>query len=108
MKPAFQSFSGSYDEFDWHETKRITTLEARRIDFADVARYFFGRSPFFRRRSDHADEVRWQAVGPFRDSDTIISVVYTERKDGHLCWIISARKASPKEQREYDAAIQAQ
>ena len=37
----------------------------RGIDFADVARFFFARSPFFRRKVVRDEEARWQAFGPF-------------------------------------------
>ena len=80
-------------------------MEERGIDFADVARYFFGRVPFFRRRSDRPGEERWQAIGYLRDRDKLFSVVYTERNGGALCWIISARRASDKESEEYHAAL---
>lgn len=107
MKGRFEEFEGSYPEYDWDENKRARCIAERGIDFADVARYFFARSPFFRRRSDQNGEERWQAIGYMRDREKLFSVVYTERNDGALCWIISVRRASGKETEEYNAALSA-
>lgn len=110
MNSRIEEYDQSYEEFDWDEAKRLWTIEARGIDFADVARFFFGRVPFFRRRADREGEARWQAFGPPWDEEAgieLLSVVYTERKNGSLCWIISVRAASPKEREEYYAALQA-
>ncbi|HEV2149260.1 MAG TPA: BrnT family toxin [Longimicrobiaceae bacterium] len=110
MNPGLQEFSGSYEAFDWDEAKRLRTLEERGIDFADVARFFFGRVPFYRRRADRQGEERWQAFGPPWDKEAgieLLSVVYTERDDGSLCWIVSARAASAKERENYHAELQA-
>lgn len=109
MSPGLEAFGGSYEEFDWDEPKRLSTLEERSIDFVDVARFFFGRVPFFRRRSDAEGEERWQAFGPMWATEErieLLSVVYTERNNGSQCRIISVRAASPEEREEYYAAIQ--
>jgi uncharacterized DUF497 family protein len=110
MKGPLEEFDGSYEEFDWNPAKREWTIRERGIDFADLILLFFGRVPMFRRRSDHLTdqgtlEERWQAIGPFRDI-ALISVVYTERNKGSLCWIISARATDPEEEEVYNHAIQ--
>jgi uncharacterized protein len=98
-------FAGDYDEFDWDEAKRERTLRERGIDFADVARLFFGRKPYFRRREERGGETRWQAFGYLGSGGTLLSVVYTEREDGALCRLISVRTAHRKEREEYDATV---
>jgi uncharacterized DUF497 family protein len=105
-KNAIEEFAGSYGEFEWDDPKRLRTLEERGIDFADVARVFFARSPFFRRMVVRNGDVRWQAFGPFGEPERIISVVYTERDQGAVCRIISVRAANGRERKEYHAAIQ--
>lgn len=105
-KNALEEFPGFYEEFEWHEPKRLRTLEERGIDFADVARLFFAHSPFFRRMVVRDGETRWQAFGPFGHPDRLISVVYTEREGGVVCRIISVRAANDRERKEYHAAIQ--
>ena len=104
-KSAIEEFSGSYEEFEWDDPKRLRTLDERGIDFADVARLFFARSPFFRRRVVRDGEVRWQAFGLFGDPERLVSVVYTEREHGAVCRIISVRAANGRERKEYHAAI---
>ncbi|HEU4881904.1 MAG TPA: BrnT family toxin, partial [Longimicrobium sp.] len=79
-KNPIEEFSGSYGKFDWDDAKRLRTLDERGIDFADVARFFFARSPFFRRMVVRDGETRWQAFGPFGDPERLVSVVYTERE----------------------------
>lgn len=106
-KNPIREFSGSYEEFDWDDAKRLRTLDERGIDFADVARFFFGRTPFFRRTEERDGEIRWQAFGPFGDPARLLSVVYTERDHGVVCRIISVRVASDNERKEYHAAVQA-
>ena len=106
-KNPIEEFCGSYEAFDWNDAKRLRTLEERGIDFADVARLFFARSPFFRRMVVRDDEIRWQAFGPFGDPERLVSVVYTEREHGTVCRIISVRVASDSERKEYHAAVQA-
>lgn len=106
-KNRIEEFSGSYEEFDWDDEKRLRTLDERGIDFADVARLFFGRLAFFRRMVVRDGETRWQAFGPFGDPERLISVVYTERDHGVVCRIISVRAASDNERKEYHAAVQA-
>jgi uncharacterized DUF497 family protein len=106
-KNPMEEFCGSYTEFDWDEAKRAGTFEERGIDFADVALYFFGRGPFFRRMVVRDGETRWQAFGQFGDPRRLVSVVYTERDQGVVCRIISVRTASDNERKEYHAAVQA-
>lgn len=101
-----ERFEGAYDEFDWDEEKRARTISERGIDFADVARMFFGGAAFFRRREDHQGERRWQAFGHLGTGGPLISVVYTERMAGRLCRLISVRAAHRSEREEYHAAVQ--
>jgi uncharacterized DUF497 family protein len=99
-------FDDRYPEFEWDEQKRAETLEARGIDFADVARHFFGSGLLLRRRADRRGELRWQALGPFRGQRRLLSVVYTERDEGSTCRIISVRAARDDEEEAYYGEIQ--
>lgn len=105
MSDALEEFRGAYLEFDWDERKRAVTLEERGIDFAYVARYFFGRVPFFRLPTGRNGQPRWQALGQFVGVE-LLSVVYEELENGTVCRIISVRAASLKERANYYAAIQ--
>lgn len=109
MKGPLEEFEGAYEAIDWDENKRRANIEKHRIDFIDVVRFFFTGSRGYRRSDNREDEFgieeRWQAFGPFPELE-LLSVVYTEREEGSLCWMISARPAHWKE-RELYYAIQA-
>lgn len=105
----FEQFSGEYEEFDWDDAKRLWTIAERGIDFADVALFFFGKTPFFRRRQLEEGQERWQAFGYLHgDPERLISVVYMEQDEGRVCRLISVRAAHPTERKDYHAAIQAE
>ena len=85
--------------FEWDERKRRTTLAERGINLLDVQRMFRGR---VEEREDiryDYGERRFIAVGEL-DGD-IISVVYTWR--GNRRRLISARRATRRERKEYQA-----
>ena len=85
--------------FGWNEHKRRSNLRVHRIDFSDVTGIFDGYT--FIRRSDRDDETRYEVFGIVNGRE--IAVVCT--LDNARCWIISARRASRKEQQEYHNRI---
>lgn len=90
--------------FDWDDDKREKNLRERKLDFIDAARVW--DDPFRQERLDQRHvygERRIQTIG--KVAFGILLVVYTERRNqnGHeIIRIISARKASRKERREYE------
>ncbi len=91
--------------FDWDDDKREKTLIERKIDFIDAARVW--DDPQRQERVDlrhNYGEKRIQTIG--KVSFGILLVVYTERVNENgqdVNRIISARKASQKERKEYEA-----
>ena len=86
-------------EFDWDPPKHDRNLRERGFGF-DIAALIF-ETPvleFPDIRRDYG-EIRIKALGLVRG--VLLSVVYTDRKDAR--WIISARRASRKERRLWDA-----
>jgi hypothetical protein len=83
-------------EFERWEAKRLTVLNARRLDFLDGCRMFDGR-PICTASSPHGGEERWVSVGEL-DSE-MIAVVWTRR--GSAIRIITMRKARDEEKRRY-------
>jgi uncharacterized DUF497 family protein len=81
--------------FGWHKAKRTKNLRVHGIDFADVKGIFDG--PFFIRRSDRHDEIRYQVFGLVEGRE--IAIAWAFRDD--VCWIISARRARKDERRKY-------
>lgn len=89
--------------FDWDPDKNERNIRERGLPFAYAARIFDG--PTIERDDTRRDysEIRIVALGAI-DARAYV-VVYTDRRDaeGPLRWIISARKANPKEQGRYRA-----
>jgi uncharacterized DUF497 family protein len=88
------------DDFDWHENKRLWTLEERGLDFERVSEIFDGF--VLEWESPRYGEERTAAVG--RIGDDYVTVVYTWR--GGKRRIISARPARRKERQNYERARQ--
>jgi uncharacterized DUF497 family protein len=70
-------------------------LHDHKIDFADVKGIFDG--PFFIRRSDRHDEIRYQVFGIVEGREIAVACAFR----GEVCWIISARRARKDERRKY-------
>jgi uncharacterized DUF497 family protein len=86
-------------EFDWHSDKHERNLRERGLGFDVAALIFEGPVlEFADSRRDYGED-RIKALGLVEG--VLLSVVYTER--GALRWIISARRASRKERRIWDA-----
>jgi len=84
-------------EFEWDRDKAAANLRKHGVDFADAAHVFL--DPFMQEYEDRGalDETRFNALGMVRNR--LIFVVYVERS-GRIR-IISARKATRHERRQY-------
>lgn len=90
-------------DFEWDPDKRRTNLARHGIDFEDPRDAF--AAPLLvavDTRDDHGED-RWIGVGQCRGR-TIV-VVFTERRGGKAVRIISARKATTRERKRYEAII---
>jgi uncharacterized DUF497 family protein len=85
-------------DFEWDETKRLRTIEARGLDFRDARHLFDGR-PLYSYPSPRDEEDRIVSVGPLQRR--LIAVVWMERKG--ICRIISMRRARDAEERKFRA-----
>ena len=86
-------------EFEWDDVKNNACFERRGFDFAYAVRAFFDPHRTVRqdRRRDYGEK-RYQMLGMI--DGRVYVVVYTVR--GSAIRIISARKASEKEVRDYE------
>jgi len=88
-------------EFEWDEDKNQLNFSKHRIDFADALHVFVDIN-----RVERCDvryiygEERWQTVG--MTNKGVVFVVYTERDDGNIIRLISARKAYKRERLAYE------
>jgi len=88
--------------FVWDDTKDLANQKKHGISFSD-ARNVFADPLALIRVDHHTHEVRWQILGHW-GVKILVLVVYTERKtDGtEQMRIISARRASTTERRQYE------
>jgi hypothetical protein len=85
-------------EFEWDPSKALFNLHKHKVPFL-IACEAFKDSAGIQRLDDSDDygEERWILHG--RVGETILSVVYTDRE--HVIRLISARKATSNERRNY-------
>lgn len=83
------------DYYEWDDSKRSATLDERGVDFAWIREFVWETAIVD--RSDRHGEVRFTALGYI--GDLLYHVVFTER--GEMTRIISMRRASNEERREY-------
>ncbi len=88
-------------EFEWDEDKRQSNLSKHGIDFVRAAGIF--NSPILEKEDNRYDygESRFIALG--ETNGIVLFVVYTMR--GSVYRIISARRATKREQRQYYQSI---
>jgi len=90
-------------EFEWDEDKNNINIFKHRIDFLDAI--YIWNDPLRQERYDvehsRGNEDRWQTIGKSRFG--VLMVVYTDNVqfDESNIRIISARKAEPREIRQY-------
>ena len=85
-------------DLEWDEAKRRGNLAKHRIDFTAIEDFEWETAVI--EPSDRDGETRWAATGYI--GDRLHWVVYTERDS--IRRIISLRKATPKERRDYAKA----
>lgn len=82
-------------EYEWDENKRRVNIARHRVDFAAMERFEWDTAVID--FDNNHPEPRWIAMGFI--GDVLHLVVYTER--GDRIRIVSLRKATPKEMRDY-------
>ena len=85
-------------EFEWDPRKAASNLRRRGIDFADAATVLYDDFALTV-PDDHAAEERFVTIG-MDALGRLLVVVYTWR--GERVRLISARKATPRERRQYE------
>jgi uncharacterized DUF497 family protein len=88
------------DEFEWHDPKAKANASEHRVTFDQARRVFADPRAISRLDIDETDEDRILLTG--LAGDVLLTVCYVER--GGRKRIISARKASKREQDKYNEA----
>jgi uncharacterized DUF497 family protein len=90
-------------KFEWDDRKNVENIRKHGIDFADVVEMF--DHPMLTRLDTRRDygEDRWIGIGLLRN---IVAVtIYLEWEDEETVRIISARKATQDESKEYHQRV---
>ena len=94
-------------EFEWDENKNEANVKKHGFDFAEGCELFInvGLQPFLIRAdfSEDYPEERWQGLGTIHGR--VVAIVFMERQPG-LIRFISLRRATRKERRIYEKAVQ--
>jgi uncharacterized DUF497 family protein len=86
------------NDYEWDERKRRENVEKHEMDFTAIYAFEWDTA-VYNPNTTHG-ELRWVATSYI--GARLYTVVYTER--GHIKRIISLRKASPREMRDYAQA----
>jgi uncharacterized protein len=85
-------------DFEWDPVKARANRSKHRIDFEAAAEVFFDPRRIVELDDSEPDEERWSTIG--LAGARLLFVVYTERNND-VIRIISARKATKREGRDY-------
>ena len=92
------------ERFEWDDRKAAANRHKHKVSFSEAATVLEGFEAIVEPDLSHAaDERRWLAIG-FSSLGRILLVVFTPR--GERARIISARKATPAERREYESQLE--
>ena len=90
-------------QFQWDPAKSAFNIQKHGVDFNDATGVFDGEMVItYDGREDYGED-RWLVVGWCRGALT--TVVFTDRGDGEILRLISARAATRKEQLYYEQTI---
>jgi uncharacterized DUF497 family protein len=88
-------------DFEWDHAKAIDNFQKHSVRFVDAAQVFLDSGRIEQESPPGNDsESRWKSVGQV--GNVVIAVIFTQR--GEQVRIISARKASRRERREYGSS----
>ena len=86
-------------EFEWDPAKARANARKHRVEFGDAVAVFEDSSAVTISDEESEEEERWVTIG-LDVFGRLLVVVYTWR--GNIIRVISARKASRREQRDYE------
>lgn len=88
--------------FEWDETKDSLNQRHHGVEFSLAAQAVLDPHRLEWFDLDHSDqEDRWTIIGMAGSVAVILRVTISEREDGEVIRLISARKASPEQRRLY-------
>ena len=92
--------------FEWDETKARSNEAKHGVSFAEASSAFYDDNGLVIDDPEHSeDEARFVLLG-LSTAVRLVVVVHCFRDEEHVIRIISARKATPAESRQYQAQAQ--
>ncbi len=89
-------------DFEWDDAQAASNLRKHGIRFSEAATVWLDASALEMHDPDHSqEEDRWIRLGCSGHRRALV-VVYCERLDGNTIRLISARKATKPEQKQYE------
>lgn len=91
-------------KFIWDKTKNITNIEKHKISFEEAKTVFLDplHISLFDERFDYFEE-RWITIGTTsKHQIVVVAHLHLDEKGEEIIRIISARKANPKEVKQYE------
>ena len=90
--------------FSWDERKNRANRRKHGVSFETATRVFRDRFVIFEQDREVEGEPRWQAIGranPESSELLLLLVAHTYEEEEERIRIVSARKATPREERAY-------
>ncbi len=88
-------------KFDWDEEKNIANIKKHKISFDEALTVFYDTTALIIDDPDHSvDEERFIILG-FSEKSNLLIVCHCYRENDSIIRIISARKATKNEAKEY-------
>jgi len=87
--------------FEWDQKKAETNLRKHRVSFEEAITVFYDENGFLINDPDHSDEEERFILMGFSDRFRIIVVSHCYKRNDQVIRIISARKATRPEQKQY-------
>jgi uncharacterized protein len=89
--------------FGWDERKNRANLRKHGISFEAATPAFYDRFALVLRDREVDEEIRWKLLGKANETVLLVAHVYEENGNEEKIRIISARKATSREAKEYHA-----
>ena len=87
--------------FEWDRNKDVSNRKKHGVSFEEVATVFLDEDGLLIPDPDHSgDEERFILLGTSRKAN-LLTVIHCLRQSETIIWIISARKATGNESRQY-------
>jgi hypothetical protein len=90
-------------KLEWDEAKNKQNVKKHGLDFADAEEMFSGVLLFWPDLRKDYGEDRWTGIGTIRGRTVVVA--FTER-EAEMIRVISLRKATQRERKQYEKAVQ--